>query len=334
MAVYVDDMQSRARVGRLDAVWSHLQADTTAELHAFAARLGLRRGWVQHADKPTEHYDLTDSKRQLALRLGAVPITYMGADSMDLLRRKTAAFKATGNADLTAPGAPAAPPVQPPATPSAPSVPSVSPRPQPTQAPTTVTALPQSSSGMGFVALDFETANHDRASVCALGAVRVVDGVVTDRLETFVAPPARLATFHPVHRRVHGIDASMVRGAPDWQQACSRLVSFADGALIIAHNLPFERSVLMAACADAAFPAPDLHGLCTLALARKALPQLGSHKLPLVLEHLGIEFGQHHNAADDAQGAADVLLGLARLHNCTDPLALAARLRVPVRELR
>lgn len=76
MTVYVDNMQRRARVGRLTAVWSHLMADTSAELHAFAAQLGMRRAWVQHEGKPLEHYDLTEPKRQRALALGAVPIQY------------------------------------------------------------------------------------------------------------------------------------------------------------------------------------------------------------------------------------------------------------------
>lgn len=76
MTVYIDNMQRRARVGRFTAVWSHLMADTSDELHEFAARLGMRRAWAQHEGKPLEHYDVTEPKRQEALRLGAVPIQY------------------------------------------------------------------------------------------------------------------------------------------------------------------------------------------------------------------------------------------------------------------
>ncbi len=57
--------------------WSgggHLQADTAAELHAFAELMGLRREWFQ--SKPgrpeNDHYDLTRVGRDLALQLGAV----------------------------------------------------------------------------------------------------------------------------------------------------------------------------------------------------------------------------------------------------------------------
>jgi hypothetical protein len=71
MAVYVDDSRIEWRGKR----WSHLQADSVEELHAFAARLGLRRSWFQaRAGRPElEHYDVTESKREQAIRMGAIP---------------------------------------------------------------------------------------------------------------------------------------------------------------------------------------------------------------------------------------------------------------------
>lgn len=70
MAVYVDKAEWEWR-GRK---WCHLLADDLDELHAFAATLGLRRAWFQErASFP--HYDLTESKRQLAISRGAVAAT-------------------------------------------------------------------------------------------------------------------------------------------------------------------------------------------------------------------------------------------------------------------
>lgn len=73
MSVYVDDAFVEGDWGR----WTgggHMQADTLEELHAFAARLGLRRSWFQ--SKPGrpdhDHYDLTRGKREQAVRLGAI----------------------------------------------------------------------------------------------------------------------------------------------------------------------------------------------------------------------------------------------------------------------
>ena len=74
MTVYVDDFRMPARVGRLRARWSYLTADTRDELHAFATRLGLQRGWFQDKDDGRWHYDVTDSKRGEAIALGATPV--------------------------------------------------------------------------------------------------------------------------------------------------------------------------------------------------------------------------------------------------------------------
>lgn len=89
MTVYVDDARIAATVGRHVSTWSHLFADTQDELHAFAARLGLRRSWFQdpvQVGKPIKarpgsraaqnwHYDLTEGKRRHAVALGAVEVT-------------------------------------------------------------------------------------------------------------------------------------------------------------------------------------------------------------------------------------------------------------------
>ncbi|WP_257814207.1 DUF4031 domain-containing protein [Burkholderia glumae] len=67
MAVYVDNALIVWRGKR----WCHLVADSLDELHGFAKHLGLRRTWFQdRASYP--HYDVTESIRLRALRLGAI----------------------------------------------------------------------------------------------------------------------------------------------------------------------------------------------------------------------------------------------------------------------
>lgn len=70
MSVYVDCLRDWGwRLGPS----CHLIADTLDELHAFAARLGLKRAWFQNK-RSGPHYDLTASKRQTAVVLGAVEL--------------------------------------------------------------------------------------------------------------------------------------------------------------------------------------------------------------------------------------------------------------------
>ena len=75
MAIYVDWMQPC--VPNKNWKYSencHLMADTEEELHDFAVNvLGLRKGWFQnHVRHP--HYDLTRSKRVLAVKNGAFTV--------------------------------------------------------------------------------------------------------------------------------------------------------------------------------------------------------------------------------------------------------------------
>ena len=84
MSVYVDDMQEG--FGRMKMC--HMIADTDAELHAMAARIGVDRRW--HQDKASgSHYDIALSKRALAVEGGAIEITWRECGMMNKRRRVT-----------------------------------------------------------------------------------------------------------------------------------------------------------------------------------------------------------------------------------------------------
>lgn len=94
MTVYVDDWRQQARAGRLTARWSHLTADTDAELHAFAERLGLRRSWFQdHRDPLRRHYDVTERQRLRAIEAGAVAETWRESAKRRLAVRRRRALQ-------------------------------------------------------------------------------------------------------------------------------------------------------------------------------------------------------------------------------------------------
>lgn len=91
MTVYVDDSFIPAKVGRYSSRWCHLMADTTEELVTFAKRLGLKPSYIQHPGKPVEHFDVTESKRAQALRMGAVEIGWR--DTVPLIKAKRRAMQ-------------------------------------------------------------------------------------------------------------------------------------------------------------------------------------------------------------------------------------------------
>lgn len=75
--ILVDGVTEHEAPGLRYKRWSHMVSDVGAdELHAFAARLGLKREWSQERPKASaHHYDIVPAKRALAIKLGAVAVT-------------------------------------------------------------------------------------------------------------------------------------------------------------------------------------------------------------------------------------------------------------------
>jgi hypothetical protein len=77
MTVYIDDMY-RYAIGEFRGKrMSHMIANEDAELHAVAARIGMKAEWFQG-----DHYDVPLTLRALAIEAGAVAITYRQAGAM------------------------------------------------------------------------------------------------------------------------------------------------------------------------------------------------------------------------------------------------------------
>jgi len=83
MSVYVENM--RASYGRM--VMCHRLADSHEELVAMADKIGVQRRWLQHAGTPKEHFDVSLSKRALAVQHGAIAITWEAAGKIVAARR-------------------------------------------------------------------------------------------------------------------------------------------------------------------------------------------------------------------------------------------------------
>lgn len=69
MTAYVDDA---AIVWKGKARY-HMSADSIAELHAFAASIGVKPCWF-HRKSSYPHYDITEPQRRSAFTAGALPV--------------------------------------------------------------------------------------------------------------------------------------------------------------------------------------------------------------------------------------------------------------------
>lgn len=164
---------------------------------------------------------------------------------------------------------------------------------------------------LNFASIDFETACSDRSSVCAVGVVTVYEGVVTDRWSTLVQPPTGLDSFHPRNIAIHGITTADVADAPTWDEVYPQLMALIGDADLVAHNAPFDRSVMQGACSAVNLDWPTNAWHDSLAMARRTLT-LGSYSLPFVSAALGLPSFDHHAAAADAEQAALITIELAR----------------------
>jgi DNA polymerase-3 subunit epsilon len=173
------------------------------------------------------------------------------------------------------------------------------------------------------VAVDFETANEDRFSPCAIGLAWIEGGMVTRCEYRLIRPPEMRFSVHNV--RVHGIRPEDVDDAPEFPDVLSEFLPDIAGGLLLAHNAAFDIQVLCATLALYGKPIPEFSYLCTLLMARRSWPQERKFGLAALALRLGFAF-QHHHAGEDARACARVALAAAELGGAADIPELGARL--------
>lgn len=160
------------------------------------------------------------------------------------------------------------------------------------------------------MAIDVETANGEATSVCAIGAVKVVEGIIVDRFYELVRPePEYYAWFCT---RVHGISLDDTADARNFAQVWKDVMKMTGTLPFVAHNKAFDESRLRACCRCYGLEWPGNEFYCTLIQSRKLIPRahLTSYSLPYVCDFLAIPFHDHHNALADAEGCAKIAMAL------------------------
>lgn len=159
---------------------------------------------------------------------------------------------------------------------------------------------------MNFIAMDFETASAQRHSAVSLGIAVVRDDKVVDQFYTLLKPDT---PFDARNTQIHGITAADVRNAPTFPQVWPMIQPFfTPNQLVVAHNAPFDNSVLRASLEYYRLPMAHYLSIDTVKTSRKLYPNLPNHKLNTMAEALAIDLHQHHNALDDTVAAAKILV--------------------------
>lgn len=172
----------------------------------------------------------------------------------------------------------------------------------------------ESTPALDFTAIDFEAANSDRASACAVGLTVVRGGIITHTRSWLIAPHTGPESFDRYATRIHGIDASMVAGAPSLEDSMRTLAGIIGDGPVLAHNIGYDADVLRTSFEIAGLPRPTNDFRCTEKLSRAAL-RLPKNKLADVALELGLPGFAAHNAGDDALTCARIALAIARMQN-------------------
>ena len=162
-----------------------------------------------------------------------------------------------------------------------------------------------------FVVVDLETTGGSpaNAAITEIGAVKVRGGEVLGEFQTLVDPGTDIPPFIAT---LTGITTAMVREAPTIAQVLPSFLEFSRGAVLVAHNAPFDIGFLKAAARELGHPWPGNDVVDTVQLARRALPRedVPNHKLATLARYFRATVDPNHRALSDARATVDVLHGL------------------------
>lgn len=156
-----------------------------------------------------------------------------------------------------------------------------------------------------FVAIDFETANGQRTSVCSVGIVVVRGGKIVDEFYSLIQPTPNY--YNRWTTEIHGLTRRDTDGQPTFPEVWAQIEPRIQGLPLVAHNRPFDEGCLKAVFEkyDMEYPGYEFH--CTLAASRCRL-RIPIHQLHLSAAACGYDMENHHHALADAEACAAIAL--------------------------
>lgn len=189
---------------------------------------------------------------------------------------------------------------------------------------------PATEPGAGWVVIDVETSGFrpGHARIISLAALALdPDGRVEHSVVSLLNPGVDPGPTH-----VHGLTAEMLEDQPTFADIAGDLVDVLHGRTLVAHNVSFDYSFLVAEAelAETALPIDDV--MCTVELARRLDLGLDNLRLETLARHWDVEQTRAHDAFDDALVLSRVLapaLHRARERDAWLPVRPVTRRRWP-----
>lgn len=153
---------------------------------------------------------------------------------------------------------------------------------------------------MKFTAIDFETAQGKRWSVCQVGVIEVENGRIINKFSSLIKPPFN--EYSPWNIAVHGIRAVDTINAPLFPDVWIDLKPFIENKLVVAHNAAFDVSCIKQTLDFYNLDLPDFDVDCTYKRTKLSLDK--------ACKGYNIDLNNHHDALCDALACAKIYFKL------------------------
>lgn len=147
-----------------------------------------------------------------------------------------------------------------------------------------------------YICVDVEATgtNPKLEKIIEIGAVKVINGQVTDTFQTLINP-GRLLDSRIVE--LTGITDEMLSNAPLIREVLSKFYLFCENLPLLGQNLIFDYSFLKRAMVNEGLSF-ERKGVDTLRIARTYLPELESRKLESLCKYFNIKHTAHRALGD------------------------------------
>lgn len=165
-----------------------------------------------------------------------------------------------------------------------------------------------------FVIVDLETTglSPKNGEIIEIGAIKVIDNKVVDKMDVFVKPSRPLTWFTT---NLTGITNEMVDEGLSIKDALNVFNEFSSGLRLMAHNAKFDMSFLNTYMQKELGQGVRDDSMDTLLLSRAILKDVPNHKLGTLADYFGIDYTGAHRALKDCEITLDVYNNLRKKFN-------------------
>ena len=153
-----------------------------------------------------------------------------------------------------------------------------------------------------FAAIDFETANYERSSVCSVGIIIVQNGEIVNSFYSLIQPEPNY--YNNLCSQIHGLYQRDTDNAPIFPKVWEQIEPMIEGLPLVAHNKVFEEGCLKAVFRAYQMDYPDYEFYDTLVASRHKYPELPNYQLPTVAAACGYQSENYQNALSYAEACA------------------------------